>query len=158
MIMKTLRAILIDPHAKTVTETVLPADEEQQYEAMRTLIFGEHHKSYLEHTVIANGVGGMLDEEGMLTDWDEQTFFALGGGQHARTFAGRMLLIGEDGWGNTRTLLLPLDVAASEVHWLHPKEVRVPSPTLTTWDKDGNEEVTTLDGGTGMWDYNNQPQ
>jgi hypothetical protein len=154
--MNHIKAILIDPIKREVVHCDVPQDSEgSTYAGLRALVFQHGDRlGYLEHVHVGVGHGLYIDEEGMLTDWDGQAFFDIGG----LTVAGVAVLVGSPPDGDTADCRLPIELVQSKITWLHPKEVRVPAPFMQTFDEQGNDEVTLLSGrGVEYWTYDNQP-
>jgi len=154
--MSHIKAILIDPIKREVIHCDVPRDSEgSTYAGLRDLVFQHREQQgYLEHVHLGAGHGLYIDEEGMLTNWDSQGFFDIGG----LTVAGVAVLVGSPPTGDTDHCRLPIELVLSKITWLHPKEVRVPAPFMQTFDEQGNDEVTLLSGrGVEYWTYDNQP-
>lgn len=155
-----MRAIHIDPWTMSVTEIEIKADAEgNYYEPIREAIFGADREGKLLECVRLGGPFiAMIDEEGLLMNWDEQAFFGFinqDGG--VLPIAGPCVLLNDDGRGGESSCTLPLDMVTRTVRWLDRKEVRVPAPMITTYGKDGDAITEPVDGVTTEWTYNNQP-
>lgn len=142
-----MKAILIDPFTKTVTDVVLP---DGTIETMRKTL----QCAYVECVrYFGNNEVGCINDEGMLVDWDRQAFFKL---SNSATIAGRMVLARETqtGWTDTR-----FDAALIRPHvtFVDAKDVRVPAMCITTLNKDGTESERNYFGGPSEWTYEQQP-
>lgn len=154
-----LKAILIDPVLRIVAPCDVEVDAKgSSYEGLRDLIFKHRDQTgYLQHLSLGASHGIYIDEEGVLTDWDQQAFFYIGNSRgDGLTIAGVAVLVRDTPDGDTADCTLPLELVQSTVTWLHPKEVRVPAPVMTTFEKDGTEKRTLL-AGVEEWTYDNQP-
>ena len=153
--MQTIRAILIDPFSKTVTEHRIEQGSDDGYSAMvRAIYNGE--RGLITFSGIGAGHSIVVDDEGQMMDWDHQAFFQLGSGEASATFAGRALIVASDSYGNTTPCRLPLSLVQSTCRWIEAKDVEVPAPVMTTIGKDGQLSEELL-AGTRTWNYKNQP-
>jgi hypothetical protein len=164
-----MRALKINPYLRRVEEVEidtyqLEAEEggtiEPVYGAIKKIVFDNipiKTSGYIEHVSLGGVMHGWIDEEGLLSEWDMQAFFAFGNyKEHQWTFAGNMLVTQEDWKGNTVPVTCSTTAIAALITWLHPKEVRVPAPRITSYDSNGRATVTLV-GGKEEWDYKNQP-
>jgi hypothetical protein len=102
-----MRAILIDPFAKTVTE----AEYEGDYHQVYSLI---HADTFTVVQLDDEGDALFLDDEGLLKEGQE--FFAIG--NYPSPLAGRGLILGTDDEGESVATRISLDVVRAAVHWL----------------------------------------
>jgi hypothetical protein len=154
-----LKAIIIDPITRTVDYCDVERDSEgSTYAGLVDLIFKHREQpGYLEHVSLGAGHGIYIHDEGVLCDWDTQGFFCLRHGDSVTDpFAGVAILVRDTPDGDTADCTLPLQLLRESVQWLHPKEVRVPAPFMQTFDDQGKEEKTLLDG-VEEWTYDCQP-
>jgi hypothetical protein len=153
-----LRAIHIDPFTKTIREVEVAtnAEGDADYEALRSFVFQGRERGYIELSNLGGDHCIVIDEEGVLCDWDTQAFFSLGRRESAATFAGHGLLMRKTDDGCLTDSTLPLSLVQSLCTWLDPREVTIPAPVLQTVAPDGTVELEYL-AGTECWDYENQP-
>jgi len=148
-----VRAILINPFAKTVTE-VDTNGYADTYGAIQRLVFGRSMNDtngFVERVRIGAEHSIYIDEEGMLVDWDHQAFFKIGG----RSLAGNGVIVCDDDWGGVEPCDIPLDVVTQAVEWLTPQEVDVPAPRIH-YVENGVEQ-TELIYGVDRWNYKQRP-
>jgi hypothetical protein len=156
--MKTIKAIIIDPIVRFVSYCEVEVNNDSAYEGLRDLVFRHRDQpGYLDVVRVGAGHSLFVDDEGIMSDWDSQGFFYLGDAQgNGQTLAGVAILVRDTPDGDSADCTLPIELVESKVTWLHPKEVRVPAPFMTTWD-DNNKEKKTLLHGVEFWTYDNQP-
>lgn len=126
-----MRAIHINPWAKTVREVELDDDGECiTYKAVRLAVFNgrQYALGHIEKVALNPGVDAWVDEEAFSVPWLEQRFFALrapGAPRAARQFAGHVVLAGHDGWSGCVGLSPAISVAMvlECVQWLDAREV-----------------------------------
>lgn len=151
-----IRGILIDPFNKAVTEVEVESGD-GAYESMRSHVFGDKDKGLLQAVGLGGGITLWIDEEGLLCDWDTQAFFKLkGNDEETDPFAGRGLLLMDDGQGGEASCPLPVDLVFESVSWVDPRNVVVQAPMFTTFNDDGTTTTVPLTG-SDKWDYHNQP-
>jgi len=175
-----IRAILIDPFARSVSEHMIPdhTDGSAQWAAMKEVM----QCQYLERVPLGESPEGewvvmYCDEEGLLNKpWEEQAFFVLRSpadrppGYVNNPLAGRCLVLTDEDAGegeDCETIIAgtkaPLDFFHFVVRWLDPGQVVARMPTFTTLDENlnpvGEPEVLGVgpDGET-TWDIHNQPR
>lgn len=106
-----MRGILIDPFAKTITETTVEKGLQPIYDAIKADCFD---------------VVGLPREDALYVD-DEglfkrgQDFFAIGG--YRSPIAGRALILGTNDEGESVDAKCSLDWVRGRVRWLQPAEV-----------------------------------
>lgn len=133
----TLRAIHIDPLARTITEIAMPDD----FKAVKRDVL---HCDLAECVHLGGGVDAWIDEDGTLIDWDQQGFVRLAG---QITLAGQVLLTGADErrghWAD-----LPAGVTVAQVRslcqFLDPREVELPGSSITMYEADGSSSTKYL--------------
>lgn len=157
-----MRAIHINPWSRTITEVDIEADGDDclEYEGLRAVVFPPPARpGYLEHVDLGGKVGAYVDEEGLLVNWDQQRFVRLhppGQPEAGHTLAGHVVLVTDDGWGNSVALdpAITVFMVACTVRWLDAAEVSVPAPKVYTQRADGSFEVAD---DQGTWSYDRQP-
>ena len=142
----TIRAILVNPIAKTVTEIQMLND----FDNMKA----EHIGCELAEVMdFGEGVDAWIDEEGMLKNWDDQGFTKFAG---VVTLAGNVVLTGRK---NGDMAALPDHITAELVRdmavFVPPKAVRVPGTKITTIEPDGTLKTESI--GPEELTYENQP-
>jgi len=114
-----VRAIHINPWARTIREIELLDDGEGgvDYGALRQTVFSgrRHCLGHLDHALLADGTAAFFDAEGHAIPHEEQRFSHWG--DEGPTWAGHVVLISMDAWGNTGPLTLPLDAVLAQLHW-----------------------------------------
>jgi hypothetical protein len=143
-----MRAILIDPTEKTVTEIDGDfANYKKINEAIGADLF----------TVVGLGKGETIyvDDEGLLTNPPKDLFRWKG---YYAPLAGRGLILGTDDGGGTIATIIPLDVARANVDWLDdvelkgfdpiPDGARMNHPVLGNVPVVGSRAVFGRKGGT----------
>lgn len=120
-----MRAILIDPFTRTVSDVDTSASLLDMYDLLQVDII----------TVMRVGAGHamILDDEGLLKDKASQAYFMLRGLD--QPLAGRGLILG-DKYGENREATLGLDEVRDKVVWLNNDEVEPDEWTgwtITTW-------------------------
>lgn len=120
-----MRAILIDPFTRTVTDVDTSASLLDMYDLLKVDLI----------TVMQVGAGHamILDDEGLLKDKDTQAYFTLKG--LAQPLAGRAMILGDE-YGENRAATLTLDEVADKVVWLSNDRVNPDEWTgwtITTW-------------------------
>lgn len=151
--MKTTRAILIDPFAKTVTEVQIHGDTlPGMYAAL---------DCQQVNAISMGKVGGIqhdlwVDEEGLFIPWGEQAFYQLNG--YPEPLAGRGLIFAcsPDGDTISASSLLTTERVKTVVSWVDAENVEVSAPRMIVRDAEGQEETTLL-AGVDKWTYNQQP-
>lgn len=154
-----IRAIVINSIERTIREVQLPQDGEGDvpYDVMRAAVFPAGDLGLIEIVNLGGNTQMVIDEEGLLRNWDEQGFFTLGPGQNKATFAGVGLLIGyHPATGAAADLPLPLALIEASCRWMDAREVSVPAPSITTFGSDGTATTEPL-CGRESWDYQNRP-
>lgn len=105
-----MKAILIDPHARTVTEVQHDGTLEGIYRAIGA------------DCVCTVSLGGrdaiFLDDDGLFREGQE--FFAIG--KYPNPLAGRGLVLGCDAEGESTAPKVPTYMIERAVHWLTPEE------------------------------------
>lgn len=132
----TIRAIVINPTTKSVTEIQMPCD----FDTMKR----EYIKCDMAEVMdFGEGVDAWFDEEGMLKDWDAVGFTNFAG---AITLAGNVVLIGRD--AENEMANLPVTVTVEEVTELaiftDPKKVKVKGASITTFAADGTPTTVSI--------------
>lgn len=156
--MKTIKAILIDPHAKTVSHCDVELDaHHSSYEGLRDLIFKySEGKGLLQAVNVGGNHSLYIDEEGLLMDWDSQAFFSMGRAAQSMTLAGVAVLMSDTIDGDTGPCTIPIEFVQAVVRWMPPSEVRVPAPYMETMNDDGSVNREYI-AGVQEWTYENQP-
>lgn len=154
-----MRAVLIDPFSKSVHSVSLPDDDGAQYEALRALIFKDRPRvGYVEHISLGAGHGLYLDEEGLLSDWDEQKFFAFIRGDGSPLYiAGRAIVVSDTEDGGMASCALTIVTIYHSIKWVDAKDVDVAAPRVHSCDADGNIRTELIDAGSDRWNYANRP-
>lgn len=149
-----MKAILIDPFAKTVRELYTSG----AYDVIKRLVFVDllGRSGYLEAVYIGADHSMYIDEEGLLVPWDEQAFFELGLPSNCRQIAGRAVIFKNTDDGDNADCELPVSIVARTVRWIGAQAVSVAAPVLTTVGKDGDVKRELLHG-VERWDYLHQP-
>lgn len=106
-----MRAILIDPHTRTVSELSARNGLQPIYDAIRADCFTVVNVS-------EKGDALYLDDFGL--ERVGQEFFAIG--NYPNPLAGRGLILGTDSEGESQSTGLSLAAVAAKVHWLTPQE------------------------------------
>lgn len=153
---KTVTGILIDPFTRTVEAVQVP---DTTTEALLAYLYATLQCQMVSCSALPNGDTGYYDDEGLLMDWDQQAFFQFT--PYPYPVPGRWLItrmtpgLERDVLHDCKTTV---DALRASVKWIEPKDVVVPSPTFTEYDKDGKPGQThVVDGGDGTWSYKNQP-
>lgn len=152
------RAILIDPMLRSITAVTLTNSPPGTELARLKQFVGTDN---LSCSRLPNGDTGWYDDNGLFVPWTEQAFFTMPGFSYP--LAGRWLITrydmddeGEEALQHCRT---ELDFLNAMVGWIDAQAVAIPSPTVATLDKEGNTvSVRVLDGGDGVWTFENQPR
>lgn len=107
-----MRAILIDPFTRTVTEVDTDAGLDELYQLLDVDLI----------TVMDVGAGHamILDDEGLLKQKDFQAYFGMKGLD--QPLAGKALILGNK-YGENRDATLPLSAVEEKVIWLDNKNV-----------------------------------
>ena len=107
-----MRAILIDPFTRTVSDVDTDASLDEMYSILGVDLI----------TVMRVGAGHamILDDEGLLKDKASQAYFTLLG--MGQPLAGKGLILG-DNYGENRAATLTLDEVKEKVMWLEQDEV-----------------------------------
>jgi hypothetical protein len=102
------------------------------------------------------GVGGghyfMIDEQGILRDWDAQAFFIASAGSASLTIAGRALVVRGTSDGGESDCEIGIGAIRSTIRWIDAHQVNVAAPRETS----RGGRVVLLDGND-RWTYNSQP-
>lgn len=120
-----MRAILIDPFTRTVSDIETDASLDDLYSVLQVDLI----------TVIRVGAGHamILDDEGLLKDKSVQAYFGMKGLD--QPLAGRAMILG-DNYGENRAATLTLDEVKDKVIWLDNEKVEPDdwtSWTITAW-------------------------
>lgn len=125
---QAIRAIVINPYEKTITEIQMPND----FEAMKR----DHIKcSTAEVVDLGSNVDAWIDEDGYQVE--PQSHCRLAGMIH---LAGNVVLIGRDKQREMCALPddITLELIVSMTDWPNPKNVPRPKITVATLDANGN--------------------
>ena len=126
-----VRVIVINPFMRTIEETDMP----NNFEIMKR----DYIKCDLAQVIdFGAGVDAWIDEEGLLVDnWDRQGFTQFAGGN--QPFAGVIVLTGRSSSRDLADLpaFMTVELVASTVSFVDPKDVRIPGMTLTTFGNNG---------------------
>lgn len=119
-----MRAILIDPFARTVTEV--------EYTGEYTNI-NEHIKAQYFDVVRINRKGDAIfvDDEGLINGNENQAYFGWLG--YMNPLAGRGLILGCDDEGESIEPTISLETAQKHVIWLEPHEVSFTPPMVVNF-------------------------
>lgn len=118
-----MRAILIDPFTRTVSDIETDASLDEMYDVLKVDLI----------TVIQVGASHamILDDEGLLKDKETQAYFTLKGME--QPLAGRAMILADE-YGENRAATLSLKEVEDKVLWLDGIE---PSEwiswSITTW-------------------------
>jgi hypothetical protein len=107
-----MRAILIDPFTRTVSEVETSAELLDMYDLLQV--------DCITVVRVDPGHAMILDDEGLLKSKDVQTYFRLKGGH--QPFAGRAMILG-DKYGDNRDASLSLEEVKDAVVFLDNKDV-----------------------------------
>ena len=107
-----MRAILIDPFTRTVSEIDTDAGLDDLYDVLQVDLI----------SVVQVGAGHamILDDEGLLKSKIEQEYFQFVGVE--QPFAGRAMILGDE-YGESRPARLPLDEVEKRVVFLDKEKV-----------------------------------
>ena len=124
--MNTIRAILIDPFAKSVTEVQVQTGLKHFYELLGC--------DLVDVVRFGNGVDGWLDDEGLFKD--PQAFFTIGA--YPQPLAGKVLLCSHDEEGNTMPAhdWLTVERVFENIEWhgeLSMEDRPQPEFSISTW-------------------------
>lgn len=149
------KAILIDPFKKSVEAITYSEQATHDFLDYLYKIIGTEE---LSCSVLSNGDTAWYDDNGLRKPWEQQAFFQFFGFPYPVT--GRWFIMRLEGGMDRdthydcRTTLADL----ASLTWVIPKDVVVPAPHFIKYDKDGHiTEQGPVDGGSPVWDYNNQP-
>lgn len=147
-----MRAILVDPMARTVTEVQL---ESGKYEDIKKALFPDGPQGYIEAVDLGSNHHMYVDEEGLLKPWEEQSFFQFTATK--QYIAGRGLILCGTEDGDEIDARVPLGMVKTAVRFVEPQEVHVPTPTFTNVNDDGTTETTRI-VPEEEWTFDNQPR
>lgn len=108
-----MRAILIDPYARSVTEVLTDGDLASMYRVLSTK---EHKVECLCHVTLVSRPNAQLcwlDDEGFLSA-DRAVFYFEGSDQ---PLCGRGLILGADEEGGNRSTFIPVEFVKAHVVW-----------------------------------------
>lgn len=119
-----MKAILIDPFARTV--------EEVEYTGEYTNI-NEHIKAQYFDVVRINRKGDAIfvDDEGLINGNENQQFFGWIG--YANPLAGRGLVLGTDDEGESISPSIDLETVRKHVIWMNADEVSFVPPMIVSF-------------------------
>lgn len=120
-----MRAILIDPFKREVTDIDTDASLDSMYDIL--------HVDLITVMRVGAGHAMILDDEGLLKDKSAQEYFTMKGA--TQPFAGRAMILG-DSYGESRAATLTLDEVKDKVVWLDNDAVEPDEWTgwtITTW-------------------------
>jgi hypothetical protein len=103
-------AYLIDPFAQTVTVVDFTGDYKQIYQLIQAELF----------TVVPINMAGdgiFVDDEGLFVDTDEQRYFIFTNNGETQLLAGRGLVLGVDGAGESVSPHMTLDELTAMIEW-----------------------------------------
>jgi hypothetical protein len=124
-----MRAIHINPWTKTLREIELDDDGDGcvDYGSLRQAIFSgrRYCLGHLDHVLLGDGTAAFFDTEGHAIPWEEQRYsrWAISPQAAGPTWAGHVVLIGMDGWGNTGPLGLTMAAVRARVRWADVREL-----------------------------------
>ena len=132
----SLIAVVIDPVNRSVLDCRVPCD----FEVLKSHVIG---CDLAEVVDLGENVDAWVDEEGAYKPWDEVGVVRLVG--QLQLF-GVVVLLGRDDCNDMADLPKGIDAELVEgmCHWLDPKKVVVPGPTMTTIGKDGQPVTERL--------------
>jgi len=161
-----MKAILIDPFAKTISQVLLTVSEGSTYHSMRNLVHPGNPRGYLEHVSLGNFLpqawydhGAYIDEEGMLVPWDRQAFFSIGDNHFNRyTLAGRAVIVRDKDDGDSDDCRMSVELVTRLVQWVPARAVSVEAPRIYAADEQMRPVgAPTLLDGVERWTYDTQP-
>lgn len=120
-----MRAILIDPFTRTVSDIETDASLDDLYAVLQVDLITVMRVG-AEHAMI-------LDDEGLLKSKEVQSYFGMKGLD--QPLAGRAMILG-DSYGENRAATLTLDEVKDKVVWLDNEKVEPDDWTgwtITTW-------------------------
>lgn len=173
-----MRAILIDPFKKSVSQIDVP----KGLDGLRDAVFQVHaprdpadaeakalsgeSPGYVEVVRLHKRIDMWIDEEGLLKPWEKQRFFHLKGEPDTRHYAGYGVLLGVNSSGEDTAdapAWLTVGAVYSIVDWVEPQDVRVPAPRFFSGDE-LDESMHVKPGAKGKslshsdeWSIDNQP-
>jgi hypothetical protein len=103
-------AYLIDPFAQTVTVVDYTGDYKQIYQLIQAELF----------TVVPINMAGdgiFVDDEGLFVDTDEQRYFIFTNNGETQLLAGRGLVLGVDGAGESVSPHMTFDELTAMIEW-----------------------------------------
>lgn len=150
-----MRAILIDPYTRAISEISLPAPH--SYREIKAALGIE---SPVTHADLGGGVDMWVDDEGLLIEGGEQRFFAIRPRHHvgpSALFAGKGLILGldrETGETVAAPELITVELLEGDVFWLGDEwdveaqiergVVQRPENSMTYTDENGQQVTETL--------------
>lgn len=123
-----MRAILIDPFSKSITEVDHSGDYKQIYQFLQI-------SSPFTSIRLAPREVLFIDDEGLLKDQAHQKFFKISA--IAQPLAGRGLILGFNAEGESVGTNLTLSQIKANVGWCNPATRVQPKMSFTHYEKDG---------------------
>lgn len=120
-----MRAILIDPFTRTVSNIDTDASLDDMYSVLQV--------DLITVMQVGGGHAMILDDEGLLKDRDSQAYFTMRG--LAQPLAGRAMILGDE-YGESRAATLTIEEVEDKVVWLDNEKVEPEQWTgwtVTTW-------------------------
>lgn len=156
---KTVTGILIDPFARTVTPVQVP---DGSTDALLHFLYANIQCDIVGSSGLPNEDSGYYDDDGLLKPWDQQAFFYVPG-WFDYPLAGRWIVTRftpgvEEDYDPLSDCATDIDKLRATIQWVAPQDVVVPSPQFVEYDKAGNvSSAKPVDGGSGVWTFDNQP-
>jgi hypothetical protein len=122
--MTALRCIVIDPKARTITEESITVDKDVLH-----ALYERIGVSCLDIARLGRGIDLWVDDEGLLKDHSQQSFYRIGGAQ-GRVLAGISVMLASDAEGDTVGLpgWLSLASVTRIVEWVDSDCPDIPEP------------------------------
>lgn len=156
---KTVTGILIDPFTRTVSTVQVP---DGSTDALLNFLYRSIQCDMVGCSSLPNEDSGYYDDDGLLKPWDQQAFFHVIG-WFDYPLAGRWVVtrftpgVDED-YDPLEDCVTDVDALRALIKWVAPQDVVVPSPSFIEYDEAGNVSSSKpVDGGSGVWTFDNQP-
>lgn len=119
-----MKAILVDPFARTITEVEYTGDYTNIYEHIQAQAFDVVR-------INRKGDAIFVDDEGLINGNENQQFFGWIG--YVNPIAGRGLILGTDDEGESISPSIDIETAKQHVIWLEPHEVSFTPPMIVSF-------------------------